>query len=62
MKDFRKDLLELKDDSYKEFHKKLMPTVDEDTIIGIRMPVLKKYAKDIVKQAKEDILLGLGLE
>lgn len=31
MKDFRKDLLELKDDSYKEFHKKLMPTVDEDT-------------------------------
>lgn len=62
MKDFRKDLLELKDDSYKEFHKKLMPTVDEDTIIGIRMPVLKKYAKDIVKQAKEDEVLNRDIK
>ncbi len=40
-------LLSLADEKYKEFHKKLIPTVNEDKIIGIRTPVLRKTAKEI---------------
>lgn len=40
-------LFSLKDEGYKEFHKKLMPTVDEDKIIGVRIPHLRKLAKEL---------------
>ena len=30
---------------YKEFSSKLMPTVEKDSVIGIRVPYLRKYAK-----------------
>ena len=45
----RKQLMELSDLEYKNFHKKLIPTVNEKYIIGIRTPVLRKFAKDFVK-------------
>ncbi len=45
--DIRKILLSEQDIGYKEFHKKLMPTIPEDKIIGIRIPVLRKIAKEI---------------
>ena len=45
--DIEKLLLSLADEKYKEFHKKLIPTVNEDKIIGIRTPVLRKTAKEI---------------
>ncbi len=31
---------------YKEFQQKLMPTINPDTVIGVRTPVLKKIAKE----------------
>ena len=37
--DIQKMLLSEQDIGYKEFHKKLMPTIPEDKIIGIRIPV-----------------------
>ena len=40
-------LLSLKDEEYKNFHKKLMPTVDEGKIIGVRIPILRKLAKKL---------------
>ena len=40
-------LFSLSDNAYKEFHKKLIPTIDEDRIIGVRTPALRKYAKQI---------------
>lgn len=43
------DLLELKDESYRIFQAKLMLEIDSDKIIGIRTPVLRKYAKNIAK-------------
>lgn len=51
------NLFELSDESYKEFHKKLIPTVPEEFIIGIRTPVLRKFAADFSKteDAKEFI-------
>ena len=48
--DIEKLLLSLADEKYKEFHKKLIPTVNEDKIIGIRTPVLRKTAKIRPKQ------------
>lgn len=40
-------LLAYKDDGYKDFHAKLMPTVDKDTIIGVRVPDIRKLCKEI---------------
>ncbi len=42
-------LFELQDIEYKAFHSKLMPTVDADTIIGIRTPVLRKFSNEFNK-------------
>lgn len=48
-------LFELQDMKYREFHIKLIPTVDSKTVIGIRTPALRKLAKEIGKlpEAKE---------
>ena len=43
------DLMALKDDKLKEFQAKLIPTVDISTIIGIKTPVLRNIAKDMIK-------------
>ncbi len=42
-------LLDLQDAEYKKFHAKLMPTVDENLIIGVRTPNLRQLAKEISK-------------
>ena len=47
--DINKRLQSLRDENYKNFHSKLMPTVSEDKIIGIKIPILKQYAKEIAK-------------
>ena len=49
MTKLQKSLLELKDEGYKAFHSKLMPTVDDSLIIGVRTPVLRKFALDFIK-------------
>ena len=46
--EFIKYLLELKDESYKNFHFKLLKN-DEISVIGIRTPLLKEIAKKISK-------------
>ncbi|MFA7637292.1 MAG: DNA alkylation repair protein [Monoglobales bacterium] len=42
-------LLSMQDKEYKEFHSRLMPTVNPDLIIGIRVPQLRKFAKEFSK-------------
>lgn len=39
-------LFELQDLKYKNFQCKLMPTVDPETVIGVRTPMLRKLAKE----------------
>ena len=53
----QKELFELQDLKYKEFHQKLMPTVNPDKVIGIRAPVLRKFAKEISKKAEAETFL-----
>lgn len=43
----RKRLFSLQDVEYKEFSAKLMPTVDKNTVIGVRTPALKRLAKEL---------------
>ena len=45
----RQQLFALADPEYKNFHCSLIPTVDRDTVIGIRTPVLRKFAGDFAK-------------
>ena len=40
-------LLSLQDLEYKQFHSKLMPTINPAVIIGVRTPALRKFAKEI---------------
>lgn len=43
--DIRSELLLMGEKEYKDFHSRLMPTIDKSKIIGIRIPVLRNYAK-----------------
>ena len=54
------ELFAHKDIKYKNFHQKLMPTVNPDLVIGVRVPVLRKLAKDFIKQEEsKDFLKAL---
>lgn len=49
MNEIQKSLFEMQDSEYRAFHSKLMPTVDPEKIIGIRTPVLRKFANEFAK-------------
>ena len=43
----KKELLRMQDRKYRDFQVKLIPTVDPETVIGVRTPQLRKYAKEL---------------
>ena len=47
MQTITEQLFALQDLEYRNFHSKLMPTINPDVIIGVRTPVLRKLAKKI---------------
>jgi len=51
-------LFELQDLQYQQFQCKLMPTVDPNTVIGVRVPLLRKMAKEFAKTPEAEIFLG----
>ena len=42
-------LMELQDTGYRDMQKKIIPTVDPDSIIGVRTPALRALAKEMLK-------------
>lgn len=46
----REELFRNQDSEYKAFHAKLIPNIAPDKIIGVRVPVLRKIAKQAVKE------------
>lgn len=52
-------LCELQDLKYKGFHCKLMPTVDSNTVIGVRTPELRKLAKELSKSPEATKFLAI---
>ncbi len=56
MKEIREQLWELSDKRYKNFQCSLMPTVDPDTVIGVRTPLLRKMAKGMDERTAEEFI------
>ena len=48
-------LKNLKDETYRDFQSKLVPNISKETILGVRTPVLRAFAKDLkcTKEAEE---------
>ena len=58
--EIQKELFSLQDKKYMKFLSKLTPNVPEDTIIGVRIPEIRKLAKKLVKNNEcEDFLKEL---
>ncbi len=53
IREIENTLFQLQDEKYRTFQAKLMPTVAAETVIGVRTPELRKFAKQLAKQ--EDI-------
>ena len=47
--DIKKRLFELADDKYADFQAKLTPTIDRSLFIGVRVPDVRKLAKELYK-------------
>ena len=50
--DIRNELFRLQDVKYRDFQSKLLPNLNPDTMIGVRTPQLRMYAKQLVKQER----------
>ncbi len=50
MTTIQQQLFALRDEKYKAFHSKLIPTINPQTIIGVRTPELRKLAKQIERE------------
>lgn len=59
--EIKEKLKELADEKYRQFHSKLCPGTEN--ILGIRIPVLRNYAKELVKQYPvKELLEKIGNE
>lgn len=54
MTEIQKTLFSLRDEKYRDFNAKLIPTVDYEKVIGVRTPILKRLAKDTIKSGKAE--------
>lgn len=59
MTDIQKYLLSQADQKYRDFTLPLIPNVDEKTFIGVRLPILKKYAKTLSEEDKMEFIQSL---
>lgn len=51
--EIKEELFLQQDTVYRDFQAKLIPTIDKETVIGVRTPALRKMAKQLAK--REDI-------
>lgn len=52
-------LFEMQDLAYRDFHSKLMPTIDKAAVIGVRTPALRKFAKEFSKMPEAKAFLQI---
>ena len=55
----QKKLFEYQDLEYREFNGKLIPNIDKETMIGVRIPDIRKIEKSLNIEEKEKFLLEL---
>ena len=53
----REKLFSMQDKKYRDFQAKLIPTVATDSVIGVRTPALRTYAKELLKEGKYEAFL-----
>ena len=51
-------LVEVKDDSYREFQAKLVPNIPPETILGVRTPALRTIAKEVFVSPERECFLS----
>ena len=55
-----KRLFELRDEKYRDFNSSLIPNIDKERIVGVRIPALRKIAKELMKgEGKETLMSAL---
>ena len=52
-------LFEYQDLGYREFNSKLIPNIDKETMIGVRIPDIRKIEKSLSTEEKKEFLLKL---
>ena len=57
-KQIQKQLFALADEDYKIFQQKLMPSVDPNTVIGIRTPELRRFAAKFAKTEEASLFIA----
>lgn len=57
MNELQKKLFEMQDVTYKKFHQKLIPTVSADAVIGVRVPILRNFARDFAKSGEAELFM-----
>ena len=60
--EIRRELFKNADEKFGDFQAKLMPTVAREKIIGVRTPILRKFAKELAKGEINDFLADLPHE
>ena len=55
--DIEKRLTELSDESYRKFVANLIPNVDSSSILGVRIPILRKLSKELEGSEDERLFL-----
>ena len=53
----RAQLFALQDKEYQVFHSRLMPTLPPETVIGVRVPLLRKLAKQLTDTPEAEVFL-----
>ena len=57
MTSLQKQLFSMQDMAYRDFSSNLMPGIDKNTIIGIRTPQLRKFAKQLAQTEEAEQFL-----
>ena len=48
----------IRDEKYRDFTAKLLPTIPYDSVIGVRLPDIKKYSKEYIKDEESKLFLN----
>ena len=51
----QQQIFALQDKPYGEFQSRLLPTIAKERIIGVRIPVMRKLAKQLTKEEPEAV-------
>lgn len=54
MTHLQEELFKLQDTEYRDFNSSLIPGIEKETVIGVRTPVLRKFAKEYAKSGETE--------